>query len=301
MQIKTVVKNGEALKNFFEGEKAHLLHHYPGLTLKRLQQDFKLMAFIHGIDNGSNQDEIFDRPYLAARSNPLTIFFEKLAEGVPLEYITGYRYFYKSIFKVSPDVLIPRSETEILIEKSVEFIKSQNKSLKVLDLGTGSGAIALSLIMENVPPLDVVASDISEKALTIALENFNSLKYSINPNHKINFVKSDRFLDLKEPFDLILSNPPYIKRHADESLVHHQVLNFEPHLALFLADEAYDTWFSDLFKGALKALNNHGTFFMEGHEDHLEELRNLALKVGFKKVEIIKDYNNHNRFLKLSK
>lgn len=302
MKIKSIVKNGEALSAFFEKEKKHLLHFYPGLSIQRLKQDFKLMAFIHGIDNGTNADEIFDRPYLSYKTNPLTIFFEKLSLGIPLEYITGYRYFYKSLFRVTPDVLIPRSETEILVEKSVQWMKKHvNNELRVLDLGTGSGAIALSILMDTEKKLDLVASDISEKALKVARENYSSLKYLFPVHHQMTFIQSDRFHNIKGQFDLICTNPPYIKRLADREGVHHQVQNSEPHLALFLDDDLYELWFRDLFTACFEHLAPSGMVIMEGHENHLEHLSELAKTVGFSQVELIKDYTDRLRFLKILK
>lgn len=313
MKGTSIISHGNALNSFFEKEKRHLLHFYPGLTLKRLQQEFKLMAFIHGIDNGTNEDEIFDRPYLQATHNPLTIFFEKLLIGIPLEYITGYRFFYKTLFRVTPDVLIPRSETEILVEKALAILLKQKKSvepLRVLDLGTGSGAIALSLLMESEIPIKMYATDISKRALEVARVNSSSLRYRISPIHELKFFEGDRFLalkntknpeELKGEFDLIVSNPPYIKKTADLPTVHHQVLVHEPHLALFLDDEEYETWFTLFLKGIEEHLKINGCAIVEGHEDHLGGLKDLASKMAFSEVSLIKDYTDRFRFLKITK
>lgn len=312
MKGTSIISHGNALNSFFEKEKKHLLHFYPGLTLRRLKQEFKLIAAIHGIDNGTNEDEIFERPYLPATNNPLTIFFEKLTLGIPLEYITGYRFFYKTLFRVTPDVLIPRSETEILVEKAIqeiEKLKDLNRPLKVLDIGTGSGAIALSILIDSKTPIVMVATDISKRALDVAKVNFSSLKFRINSMHKMTFLEGDRFLALKndqgphskDKFDLILSNPPYIKRTQDLPTIHHQVLTYEPHLALFLNDEEYETWFTIFFKGLSEYLNENGTAFIEGHEDHLTGLMELASKMNFKEISLIKDYTDRIRFLKINK
>lgn len=287
------------LQSFFNEEKKSLLSYYPGLTLHRLRDDIKLHAFLNGVDS----EELFDFPYLPHRSNPITLFFEKLKEGVPLEYITGYAYFYRSLFKVTPDVLIPRSETEILVELASQEIQKnyRQKICRIADIGTGSGIIALTLMMEDFATLDVVASDISDKALTLARENYFNLRFAISAKHKIEFVKSDRLQSIEGQFDIILSNPPYIKRRSDQDSVHHQVLSYEPAMALFLDDDVYDLWFEDFFKSIHQKLSGEGFSLIEGHELHLERLKEIGEEIGFAKVDIIKDYTGRNRFIRLKK
>lgn len=295
----TIQRLEDYLQSFFNEEKKSLLSHYPGLTLHRLRGDIKLHAFLNGVDS----EELFDFPYLPHRSNPITLFFEKLKEGVPLEYITGYAYFYRSLFKVTPDVLIPRSETEILVELAALEIqkKFRHKHCRMADVGTGSGIIALSLMMEDKAILDVVASDISDKALTLARENYFNLRFAISAKHSLAFVKSDRLQSLEGQFDIILSNPPYIKRRSDQDSVHHQVLTYEPAMALFLDDDIYDLWFLDFFKSIYQKLVSGGMSLIEGHELHLEGLKEVALSLGFVKADVIKDYTGRNRFIRLQK
>lgn len=295
----TIKRLEDYLQSFFNEEKKSLLSNYPGLTLHRLRNDIKLHAFLNGVDS----EELFEFPYIPHRSNPITLFFEKLREGVPLEYITGYAYFYRSLFKVTPDVLIPRSETEILVELASQEIQKnyRNITCRLIDVGTGSGIIALTLMMEDFAILDVMATDISDKALTLAKENFFNLRYAISAKHNIKFLKSDRLQEVEGNFDIILSNPPYIKRLKDEASVHHQVLSYEPAMALFLDDDLYDLWFEDFFRSIFQKLTPDGISLIEGHENHLEGLRETALKLGFAKVEIIKDYTGRNRFLRLKK
>lgn len=295
----TIKRLEDYLQSFFNEEKKSLLSHYPGLTLHRLRGDIKLHAFLNGIDS----EELFDFPYLPHRTNPITLFFENLKIGVPLEYITGYAYFYRSLFKVTPDVLIPRSETEILVELAAQEIQKNynHKKCRVADIGTGSGIIALTLMMEDFAELEVVASDISEKALTLARENYFNLRFTISAKHKIDFIKSDRLSGLEGNFDLILSNPPYIKRRGDIDSVHHQVLSYEPAMALFLDDDVYDLWFEDFFRSIHHKLTPSGMSLIEGHEMHLETLLEIAHKTGFEKLDIIKDYTGRNRFLRMRK
>jgi release factor glutamine methyltransferase len=295
----SILSLDQYLKGFYEAEKKSLLSNYPGLTLHRLRQDIKLHAFLNGVDF----EELFNFPYLPHRSHPITVFFDKLKIGTPLEYITGYAYFYRSLFKVTSDVLIPRSETEILVELAAQEIQKNYKNTlcRVIDIGTGSGAIALSLLMEDVANLEMSATDISEKALKLAKENFFNQRYTIPAKHKLKFVKSDRLKEVEGEFDLILSNPPYIKRSADFKQVHSQVAIFEPHLALFLDDATYDQWFDEFFTSIHEKLSPMGLSLIEGHENHLDTLAAQAQKIGFKEAVVIKDYTNRNRFLKLKK
>lgn len=294
-----IVSLGNYLSNFFNEEKKSLLANYPGLTLHRLKQDLKLHAFLNGIDS----EEIFDFPYLPHRSYPLTLFFSKLKEGVPLQYITGQAYFYRSHFKVSKDVLIPRSETEILVELALQEIQThyKGKNCRVLDVGTGSGVIALTLMMESRIQLIMTASDLCESALTVARENYFNHFYAINSHHQFKLIKSDRLKSVDGEFDLIVSNPPYIKSLADRDDVHSQVLRYEPHLALFIEDDLYNIWFEHFLREIYEKISERGMSLIEGHENHLEHLKQLALGVGFKQAIVIKDYTERNRFLQLRK
>jgi release factor glutamine methyltransferase len=286
------------LRDFFNREKKELGHFYPGITLHRLKQDLTVIAGKLGLDEDFDQDV-----YLESSSNPFTIFFEKLKKGVPLEYITGEAFFYRSSFKVTPDVLIPRSETEILVELAAQELQKnyKNKECRVIDIGTGSGAIILSLLSEEGPTIKAIASDISEKALAVARANYFDQRFLIPTKHSLKFQISDRLKDIEGSFDLILTNPPYIKKGEDFNQVHHQVSQYEPHLALFLSDLEYDQWFKDFFLSIYEKLADSGVSLMEGHEDHLEALASMARGIGFSEVLVIKDYTSRNRFLKLKK
>ena len=295
----SILSLDQYLRNFFEEEKMFLLKNYPGLNIHRLRMDLELHAFL----NGRGAEDLFDAPYLPTKTNPITIFFEKLKDGMPLEYITGYSFFYRSNFKVTKDVLIPRNETEILVELAVTEInqKFANKACRVLDVGTGSGVIALSVMMEAKAILEMTATDISKKALKLAKENFFNQKFAMSNVHKVNFIETDRLHGVEGTFDFILSNPPYIKEVEDFNTVHEQVINFEPHLALFLPDKEYQQWFEEFFKEIHSKLNADGVSFIEGHENHLEGLARLAKAISFSDAIVLKDYTDRNRFLKLIK
>ena len=152
--------------------------------------------------------------------------FKKLAAHIPAQYIIGHADFFGMQLKVDERVLIPRPETEELVE--LILAKNLKDNLKVLDIGTGSGAIALALA-KNRLDWSVTASDISEDALELATENANA------QNLNLSFIKSDCFSEISSKYDIIVSNPPYISRE-DQEEVGLNVLHSEPHLALF-ADE----------------------------------------------------------------
>lgn len=295
------MKLGELTKHYFDNNQQKLEKNYPGISLERLKNELFDLYRPDYLD----RKEFFSTPYNAINFHLIDAFFLSLTRGVPLEYISGKKYFYRSEFHVNSDVLIPRSETEILVEKSVEMLKEWRKKtderLKVCDVGTGSGCIILSVLKEYQWPLKATASDISEKALKVAQENFFRLRFGIHPNSECHFIKSDRLNNVEEKFHLIMSNPPYIKEQGDQSMVHQQVFEYEPHLALFLKDGDYQKWFEDFFSDAYSKLLEEGILFMEGHENHLKDLLNLANKNNWTSSEIIKDYCDRDRFLVLRK
>jgi len=288
---------GKFTEKFYNDEKDHLGTMYPGLSLMRLKQELENYSVTLQLGGA----EIFDSLYVPSLNNPFTVFFERLKLGVPLEYIRGKAYFYRSEFSVNEDVLIPRSETEILVERTVGEMKSWEKKsdekIKVADIGTGSGAIILSVLQEMNRPVEALATDISKAALKVARRNFFNLRYTIARQSELNLIKTDRLTDVNEKFHVIVSNPPYIKEDRDRENVHSQVEMFEPHLALYINDENYDQWFDKLFSQVHERLFEEGVFLMEGHEDHLQMQAVQIEKFGFSKVEVIQDYTGRDRFL----
>lgn len=204
---------------------------------------------------------------------------------IPLGYIFGKTNFYGLDFLVTPDVLIPRLDTEILVEKVIEDIKLRGENVSVLDIGTGSGAIAITIKKET--NVDVTAVDISEKALEIAKKNA-----TLN-NVQINFVKSDLFENISEiKVDIIVSNPPYIESTVVESLLP-EVKDNEPILALDGGKTGLD-FYKRIIDDAKRHLNSKGKIFFEIGYDQGESVSNL-LKLQFKNVKVIKDYLNNDR------
>ena len=290
--------------DYFKTNLDVLQSFYPGLRVEVLKRELEVYLFGVESHNGKRLKEL---PFLQGHHQREVSFFKSLEKGIPLPYITGKAFFYKNDFFVNPDVLIPRSETEILVEDAVGLLKKMvkeksnlKKDLKILEVGTGSGALILSLLSDLDFSVDALATDISGKALKMARKNYFHGQYGIHPETKLSFLEADRlFFNEREnlTFDLIVSNPPYIKREGDFGLVHEKVHEYEPHEALYLKDEEYLVWFDVFFDQVKKALNPDGVFIMEGHENHLESLQALFLTKNVEKIDLKKDYCDRIRFL----
>ena len=211
-----------------------------------------------------------------------------IEKNVPLSHLAGFEYFYDRKFKVTKDVLSPRMETEELIYKVIEYIKSINKNnIKILDLCTGSGIIGITLRKElESKSLKVVASDISEEALKVAKEN------AIMNEAEVKFIQSDIFENINEKFDIIVSNPPYIA-YNDKITMEDNVLNYDPHLALFAEEEGM-YFYREIVENAKEYLEEDGIVFFEIGYDQREKILKLANDNGFK-AEVYKDINGRDR------
>lgn len=178
--------------------------------------------------------------------------YTKLVAHIPAQYIIGYAEFYGMQLKVDERVLIPRPETEELVE--LILTENPEKNLKVLDIGTGSGAIALALA-KNRPDWSITAADISQDALELAMENAKTQDLNLS------FIKSDCFSEISAKYDIIVSNPPYISRE-DQEEVGLNVLHSEPHLALF-ADEDGLAIYRRIAEDSKDYLNDGGKIYLE--------------------------------------
>ncbi|MDU3831116.1 peptide chain release factor N(5)-glutamine methyltransferase [Gemella haemolysans] len=211
-----------------------------------------------------------------------------IREDVPLSHLVGFEYFYDRKFKVTKDVLSPRMETEELIYRVVEYVKSTKKNnLKILDLCTGSGIIAITLKKElSQFSIDVVASDISEEAIKVAKENAQVHEATIK------FIQSDIFDNIADKFDIIVSNPPYIDR-KDEVTMQDNVLKYDPHLALFAEEEGM-YFYRKIIEQANDYLNENGVIFFEIGYDQKDKIIKLADLNGYS-AEVYKDINGRDR------
>ncbi len=219
---------------------------------------------------------------------------DRLKNGEPWQYVIEKEWFYDLEFRVTPDVLIPRPETEELVHLILNDFP-ENKELKVLDIGTGSGCIPVAL-KKNRTNWAVSACDISEKALELARYNAHSNQAEIlffrenilNPN----------FSELL--WDVIISNPPYIPQH-EKSKMHANVLDFEPHEALFVSDDDPLLFYRRIGEYAQKHLTPYGILYFELNEFYAVETKELIKQLGFKNVEIVRDLMDKPRILKAEK
>lgn len=213
--------------------------------------------------------------------------YKQLVAHVPAQYIIGHAEFYGMELKVDERVLIPRPETEELVE--LILTENPNPNLSVLDIGTGSGAIALALA-KNRPDWCVTASDISPDALNLASEN------AALQDLKISFKKSDCFEEIAENYDIIVSNPPYISR-ADESEVGLNVLHSEPHLALF-AEEDGLAIYRKIAQEAKNHLREGGKIYLEiGYKQGLSVPALFRKYLPEKRVRTLKDQFGQDRMV----
>lgn len=218
----------------------------------------------------------------------------RLLKHEPIQYILGEAYFYGMNMKVNSSTLIPRPETEELVDMIVKD-NSDNKDLSVLDVGTGSGAIAIAL-SRNLPFSTVSAIDISPEALLTAKENAETL------HAQINFVEADVFKYAPETnlFDIIVSNPPYIDE-SEKKDMDCNVLDYEPHSALFVPDDNPLIYYSRIATIASDSLKKGGKLYFEINPRHACDLKSYLTHEGFENVSIVKDINGKERFIKCSK
>ena len=202
----------------------------------------------------------------------------------PIQYILGYAYFCGLKLIVNEDVLIPRPETELLVERAVEEINKNNYKT-ILDIGTGSGAIAIAIKKET--GIVVTALDISTSALDVARKNAE--RYNLD----INFIHSDLFQNVKDKYDMIVSNPPYID-YNDINNIDRIVYQNEPHLALFSNDFGL-YYYKKIIDEIPNYLNDNGLLIMEIGEKQASDIKKYLNSVGSYDLEVIKDYNKLDR------
>ena len=246
-----------------------------------------LMSYVLGI---SMSELVISRRYLTLTKKQEKEFFDyidQINNGKPLQYITHERHFMDIKLYVDENVLIPQPDTEVAVEKAIDIIKNTNqKAIRVLDLCTGSGAIAISLKHKLKDRVEVYASDISEAALKVAKRNANKI---LDEKENIVFIQSDMFENINEKFDMIISNPPYIESNEIENLP--LDVQSEPHIALDGGEDGLK-----FYKIIKKSISEHllleGYLLMEIGYNQKDKLFEL-----FPGSECIKDYCDNDRLI----
>ena len=212
---------------------------------------------------------------------------KELENGIPVQYIVGNVNFYGNTINVNKNVLIPRFETELLVDKTIKYIKNNFKHhVDILDIATGSGCIAITLKKEIDSTVD--ASDISEEALKVAKEN------ALNNKVDINFINSDMLTNITKKYDIIISNPPYLTKEDDIMDI---VKNNEPEIALYAKDNGL-YYYDVILKNIKNNLKDKYLIAFEIGYTQGEVIKNIAIKyLDNINVKIEKDYSNKDRFV----
>ena len=269
----------ELLSSFDEGEAESFFY----LILEEKQQ-------LKRIDLALHPDLTFSKEQMLVWNSLL----EQLKCEVPVQYLLGKTSFYGLDFEVNPTVLIPRSETEELVDWIIKSLNSRigNSKLKILDIGTGSGCIAISLA-KNIENAQVFAIDISDKALATAKKNAEVNKVEVTFIHQ-NILDT---ADLNQNFDIIVSNPPYV-RNLEKQEIKKNVLNNEPHLALFVEDNDALIFYKKIAKLAQQSLSQNGELFFEINQYLGQEMIEMLEKMNFRTIELRKDIYGNDRMIR---
>lgn len=226
--------------------------------------------------------------------NKWNAILKDLKQEKPIQYILGETEFYGLRFFVNKNTLIPRPETEELVEWIIESqkeVKSQKSELKILDIGTGSGCIPIALKI-NIPNAEVSAIDVSEDALVVAKKN------AIENKAEINFIKANilEVTNLETQFDVIVSNPPYV-RNLEKQEIKKNVLEYEPHLALFVEDNDALLFYRKIAQLAKINLSENGNLYFEINQYLGNETVALLEALGFKDIQLKKDMYGNDRMI----
>jgi len=242
--------------------------------------------------NFSNMDALMQAEKIIEENNITEIkrIVSLLKEEIPIQQIVGYAWFYGLKFNVNEHVLIPRPETEELVDWILTD-KPEHKS--ILDIGTGSGCIPISIAINSLAK--VITLDVSELAIVQAKENAETL------NARINFIQADilaadTILKLDQ-YDIIVSNPPYVLE-SDKKMMANNVLKNEPHLALFVPDEDALKFYNTIADIAAKRLNSEGLLYFEIHEQKGPDILKLLKEKGFSSIELKQDLQGKDRMVK---
>jgi release factor glutamine methyltransferase len=281
------------------------------MTIKELKENYhkilseffpseEINSFIHllsekylsytRLDLAINASEVLSEE----NEKKFTIALERLSRQEPIQYIIGHTHFFGNDFLVDAYTLIPRPETEELVQWVIDdHGKTSGQSLKLLDLGTGTGCIAISLA-KAIPASEVSAIDVSSEALSIAKKNAEQLEA------KIQFIQADLLSNpvLNDRYDVIVSNPPYV-RNLEKKWMKPNVLDHEPSLALFVSDEDPLLFYRHIARLANAYLASSGILYLEINQYLSDDLRALLKQEGFEAIEIRNDIFGNPRMAKV--
>lgn len=237
-----------------------------------------------------------------SEEQPLFEALSKLKNNEPLQYIIGVTEFFELPFKVNKNTLIPRPETEELVSHIIHCLSVLNEEsqLKIIDIGTGTGCIAIALA-KNIKNAEVFAVDVSEEALKMAKHNAELNAANIiciqddilKPSHS-------ELIKPSQKFNIIVSNPPYV-RALEKKDIKKNVLEFEPHLALFVPDDNPLKFYKAIAKFAVDNLSENGLLFFEINQYLGEQMKQLLEHFEFRNIELLKDIFGNDRIIKASK
>ncbi len=272
---------GEQLKDEYSAQE---LNHIRWLLIEHF-------AEITAVEYRKNPNQLVNHSVLLSINGAIQL----LKKQVPVQYITGKQFFYEHTFFVNEHTLIPRPETEELVDQIVKTYKGSSPC--ILDIGTGSGCIALS-VKTGIPNATVYALEVSEKALGVARRNEELLKVNINWLHADVFT--DEWLNNFKELDVIVSNPPYVL-NAEMNAMEKRVVSYEPHLALFVNDDDPLVYCRRIAEIGKKILKFSGKIFLEINEKYGAETTRLFLEYGYKNAIIKYDLSGKSRFVIVTK
>ena len=297
--MKILSNETGAMIKYFREELKNL---YP----KNELENFIFLAFEHYLgfsktDLIMNKSKNINEPEFLR----LNRVVEELKQNKPIQYILEETEFYGLKFKVTPDVLIPRPETEEMVQwiiNDTNLLKMQGlsqseklKKMTILDIGTGSGCIAI-VLKKNLSQAKVLATDVSKAALSIARENAKKNGVTITFQY-IDLLKYSKFsVSGFENYDIIVSNPPYV-RISEQKQMEKNVLDYEPHLALFVGDKNPLLFYDLISDIALKRLKKNGKLYFEINEKYGSAIKRLIIRKGFSNVLLNKDIRGRERMI----
>lgn len=255
------------------------------------EADTLAMFIVEDVSGFSSTDILTDHKFQTGPSFKSTIlkYIVQLKKQEPIQYILGKAFFYENIYEVNEDTLIPRPETEELVRLALDYMDSNNSKF-VLDIGTGTGCIAITLALNNSKAV-VEAMDISLSALKVAERNAQKLKTDIT------FIHADILsFEANKEYDLIISNPPYV-RESEKLSMSINVLDHEPGIALFVDDDDPLIFYRNITDFCDKGLKPGGSVFYEVNDHFATAIVTMLRTSGFNKVEVVKDLNGKDRFV----